>query len=145
MGPCQLMVLGVALVLPCVCATYQNCLHDSLRRGTKSVKVTDGYLQGVKCPHIHNFTRVEAYKGIKYASLRRGRMRFMPPSSNERKWQGIRFQGSLSIPCSQRALNWTKISQQHHHSKWWKQRLYRKMHDFKISMEDCLHLNLFIP
>lgn len=141
----HIIVWGVALMLPCLCFTYQKCLQDTLRRGSAKIKVTNGLLQGVRCPHMHNLSRVDAYKGIKFATLRQGRMRYMPPSSTERKWQGIRFQGALSVPCSQMSLNWSEISQDHHRSKWWKQRLYRKMHDFSTSTEECLYLNIFVP
>lgn len=35
----HIIVWGVALMLPCLCFTYQKCLQDTLRRGSAKIKV----------------------------------------------------------------------------------------------------------
>ena len=115
------------------------------QRGDKIINLKRGSLKGihVEFPAESNISSVEVYLGVQFASLREGRMRFMPPVSMNRKWTGMREQLSLSDPCEQKIIDWRKLLKSE--ARWTVEKLYRRMADFNTFSEDCLFVNVYTP
>ena len=115
------------------------------QRGDKIINLKRGSFKGihVEFPAESNISSVEVYLGVQFASLREGRMRFMPPVSMNRKWTGMREQLSLSDPCEQKIIDWRKLLKSE--ARWTVEKLYRRMADFNTFSEDCLFVNVYTP
>ena len=125
---------------------FVACSKMEIRRlGQRVVNTKLGKYRGV----LNEFTGdsrlrdIEAFYGVRYASLRNGLIRFMPPSSNYYKWNSVRTVSKVGKVCPQirqrhddrreKALNVTFSD------------LISDYNAFENQTEDCLTLNLFVP
>ena len=123
-----------------------TCSDIEIRRlGQRVVNTKLGKYRGV-LTEFTGYSRlpdIEVFYGLRYASLRNGLIRFMPPSSNYYKWNSVRTVSKVGKVCPQirqkrvylrgEALNLT-VSNSLSDSK-----------AFQNQTEDCLTLNLFVP
>ena len=123
-----------------------TCSDMEIRRlGQRVVNTKLGKYRGVMTEFTGHsrLPDIEAFYGVRYASLRNGLIRFMPPSSNYYKWNSVRTVSKVGKVCPQvrqkrvylgeQALNLTVSN---------------SLSVSKVSenqTEDCLTLNLFVP
>lgn len=83
--------------------------------GQRVVVTKKGYYRGlvVELPWTAHLTNTEVFYGIKYASLRHGNIRFIPPSSLTYKWQEIRDASSKAGVCPQTVSDTNDLYRRH--------------------------------
>ena len=97
MMPIYVKVLTIFIV-------FVSCSKMEIRRlGQRVVNTKLGKYRGV----LTEFTGdsrlrdIEAFYGVRYASLRNGLIRFIPPSSNYYKWNSVRTASKVGKACPQ--------------------------------------------
>ena len=86
---------------------------------------------------------VEAFLGLPYASLHRGELRFMPPTSSIETWDGVRVALKFRPVCPQRVPDVNRLqrdvpTERVDHIK-------RLLPFLDKQNEDCLNLNIYVP
>lgn len=110
--------------------------------GQRIVEINQGQVRGrvIGYPKDPTFKQVEQFAGVRYASLRGGRTRFMPPASVVRKWQHVHDASFVSKVCPQsRKPPSLRFPEGH------REQIRRRMFHTNYSQEDCLTLNLVAP
>lgn len=109
------------------------------KRGHRVVVTKKGGYRGlvVEPPWTAHLTNTEVFYGIKYASLRHGNIRFIPPSSLTYKWQDIRDASTKAGVCPQTLTDVNDLFRRHSFQA--------SSKDQTTQDEDCLFLNVNIP
>ena len=115
------------------------------RLGQRVVNTKLGKYRGVMTEFTgHSRLRdIEAFYGVRYASLRNGLIRFMPPSSNYYKWNSVRTVSKVGKVCPQ-----IRRKQDDRSEKPLNLTFSNSLSVSKASENqtvDCLTLNLFLP
>lgn len=120
------------------CVVYMRTLSDRV------VTTRYGTVRGVmvEFPNRH-LKPVDAYLGLPYASLLRGNLRFMPPTSPMEKWPGTKVVLEMSAVCPQKVPDINELKGKVPEGR---------LHHFERitpllsnQEEDCLTLNLYVP
>lgn len=109
------------------------------RYGQRVVVTKKGDYRGlvVELPWTAHLTNTEVFYGIKYASLRHGNIRFIPPSSLTYKWQHIRNASLKAGVCPQTVSDTNDLYRRHSFQA--------SSKDQMTQDEDCLFLNVNVP
>lgn len=87
--------------------------------------------------------KVEVYRGLQYASVLEGQLRFMPPTGPMEKWEGVRVAMKFRPVCPQRLVKLDEVERRMPPAeveKW------RSLNPFlEKQQEDCLFLNIYVP
>ncbi|KAL3846949.1 hypothetical protein ACJMK2_017889 [Sinanodonta woodiana] len=86
---------------------------------------------------------VEAFSGVQYAAVRNNYLRFMPPTSPQERWQGVKSAWNHRAVCSQKVLREKNLATTMQSTSLIQ--LQRISQFTKTQNEDCLTLNLFVP
>ena len=127
---------------------FVSCSKMEIRRlGQRVVNTKLGKYRGVMTEFTGNFRLrdIEAFYGVRYASLRNGLIRFMPPSSNYYKWNSVRTMSKVGKVCPQIHV---RRKQDDRGEKTLNLIGFNSLSVSKASedqTEDCLTLNLFVP
>lgn len=115
-----------------------------VRMSSRFVDTQYGKVHGVLLNRPgRNLPQVEVYRGLQYASVLGGELRFMPPTSSIEKWEGIRVAARFRPVCPQRLPDIEELrrrmpSGRLDHFR----RLLPHLHDQE---EECLNLNIYVP
>ncbi|XP_052830587.1 neuroligin-4, X-linked [Octopus bimaculoides] len=138
-GSACVSILLVVLVLNIgECVVYMRTLSDRV------VTTRYGTVRGVmvEFPNRH-LKPVDAYLGLPYASLLRGNLRFMPPTSPMEKWTGTRVVLDMSPVCPQKVPDLNDLKGKVPESRY---EHYKRIAPLlSKQLEDCLSLNLYVP
>lgn len=96
----------------------------------------------VEFPNRH-LRPVEAYFGLQYASLLKGSLRFMPPTSPTEKWKGVRVALKPRPVCPQMIVEDAELKKKYPQVV--AEQLARLTPFVREQTEDCLTLNLYVP
>lgn len=137
---CEVLLVAAFVIL----ITHDSCLSEVYVKevGQRIVEIKQGQVRGrvVGYPKDPTFKQVEQFAGVRYASLRGGRTRFMPPASVVRKWQYVHDASYVSEVCPQsRKPPSLRFPEGH------REQIRRRMFHTNYSQEDCLTLNLVAP
>lgn len=137
---CEVLLVAAFVIL----ITHDSCLSEVYVKevGQRIVEIKQGQVRGrvVGYPKDPTFKQVEQFAGVRYASLRSGRTRFMPPASVVRKWQHVYDASFVSEVCPQsRKPPSLRFPEGH------REQIRRRMFHTNYSQEDCLTLNLVAP
>lgn len=142
------VVVGLILLM----TSLQCSINDvsakviSSHMSSRIVETQFGKLRGVllTMPTFRGGTAaVELYRGLQYASLLGGKLRFMPPTGPMEKWDGIKMAHMSRPVCPQRIPDVDKLDP--------RLPLSRLNHIKRVSQfivdqnEDCLYLNVYVP
>ncbi|XP_061171369.1 neuroligin-2-like isoform X2 [Saccostrea echinata] len=134
-----LLIAGFVILI-----THDSCLSEVYVKeaGQRIVEIKQGQVRGrvIGYPKDPTFKEVEEFAGIRYASLRGGRTRFMPPASVVRKWQYVHDASHVSEVCPQSRRPPSPRYPEGH-----REQIRRRMFHTNYSQEDCLTLNLYAP
>lgn len=87
--------------------------------------------------------KVEVYRGLQYASVLGGQLRFMPPTGPMEKWDGVRTAIKFRPVCPQRLVKLEEVERRMPPAeveKW------RSLNPFlEKQHEECLFLNIYVP
>lgn len=137
----------IYLVLFCVFVSFiQVCYAPVIYKemGPSIITTRYGKLRGALVQFESSHLRpVEAYSGLQYASLRKGRLRFMPPTSPLEKWKGIRTAVNQRRVCPQTPINSSELSKILPLGR--VKYLEGIASKIKMQDEECLSLNLYVP
>ena len=119
----------------------------STQRSPNIVELQAGQLKGTlvtlpALPGIH-LSQVEVFKGIQYASLIKGELRFMPPTSYLEKWDGVRAFLHHKPACPQTLPKDEELLKRMPRSR--VEFLKRLSNKSRHQSEECLNLNLYVP
>ena len=121
--------------------------YFSTQRSPNLVELQAGQLKGtlVTLPPITGvqLSQVEVFKGIQYASLIQGELRFMPPTSYLEKWDGVRAFHHHKPACPQKLASDEELLKQMPRSRM--EFLKRLNEKSRHQGEECLNLNLYVP
>ncbi|KAK3095060.1 hypothetical protein FSP39_009787 [Pinctada imbricata] len=108
--------------------------------GSLTPRIKQGMIRGqvVEFPNT-NLLPVETFIGLRYASLRSGFLRFMPPATVTERWQDLRNKVRYSGVCSQVMLKKNSTPDGLN------RQLKRRLQKTKLQTAECLSLNLFVP
>ena len=139
-------MIQIFLTVLTIYIVFTSCSKMEIRRlGQRVVNSKLGKYRGV----LTEFTGdsrlrdIEAFYGMRYASLRNGLIRFMPPSSSYYKWNSVRTVSKVGKVCHQ-----IRRKQDESGRKMLNLTGFKYMSVSKASenqTEDCLMLNLFVP
>lgn len=137
---CEVLLVAAFVIL----ITHDSCLSEVYVKevGQRIVEIKQGQVRGrvIGYPKDPTFKQVEQFAGVRYASLRGGRTRFMPPASVVRKWQHVHDASFVSEVCPQsRKPPSLRFPEGH------REQIRRRMFHTNYSQEDCLTLNLVAP
>ena len=137
---CSVLLIAGLIIL----ITRNSCLSEVYVKeiGQRIVDIKQGQVRGrvIGYPKDPTFKQVEQFAGLRYASLRSGRTRFMPPASVVRKWQYVHDASYVSEVCPQsRQPPSLRFPEGH------REQIRRRMFHTNKSQEDCLTLNVFAP
>ncbi|XP_022343472.2 neuroligin-4, Y-linked-like isoform X4 [Crassostrea virginica] len=137
---CSVLLIAGLIIL----ITRNSCLSEVYVKeiGQRIVDIKQGQVRGrvIGYPKDPTFKQVEQFAGLRYASLRSGRTRFMPPASVVRKWQYVYDASYVSEVCPQsRQPPSLRFPEGH------REQIRRRMFHTNKSQEDCLTLNVFAP
>lgn len=143
------MVASVVLRLCLLCVMFPNGSVAPVTiksKGSKRVKTQSGQYRGVlvEFPMTH-LRPIEAFNGMPYASLRDGKLRFIPPASfmrNRDKLIELNPTNS-SIVCPQKKFDKKTFMKQMNDGSF--RRVQRVMSQNHTRKEDCLTLNVYVP
>jgi len=108
------------------------------------VETQYGKLRGVLVTLSNrNLPQVESYLGIQYASLLGGELRFMPPTSTDEKWDGVRVAMNYRPVCPQRLPSVEELEGVMSRSR--VEHFLRIYPFLERQREDCLNLNIYVP
>ena len=114
------------------------------RMSSRTVQTEYGPLRGilVTLPNSH-LGNVEAYLGLQYASLLKGDLRFMPPTSPMEKWDSPQVAMKFKPVCPQRLPDLAAL--QHKMPLGRVDHFERLIPFLKDQAEECLYLNVYVP
>jgi len=87
--------------------------------------------------------QVEAYLGIDYATLLDGELRFMPPTSPIKKWEGVKSAIKFKPVCPQRMPDVDELERRMPMER--VEHLRRVRAFLERQSEECLNLNVYVP
>ncbi|KAJ8310619.1 hypothetical protein KUTeg_012484 [Tegillarca granosa] len=119
------------------------CLEDSIapvivkHLGSTIVNTKHEVIKGVivEFPNSSDLSIVNVFSGLRYASLRDGRLRFIPPASLTKKRTSVQTHISPEKPCSQKSLKWKYVTREL--TRQYVQRLYNKLGNMF-----CIHIGI---
>lgn len=133
----------ILILCACICIFDAGVLIRE--HGQRVVVTRKGGYRGlaVEFPAGAHMDNIEVFYGIRYASLRQGNIRFIPPSSLTYKWQNVRDASTKDGVCPQVVYN---VSDMYRH---YSARIVSKLLSIsKESLqqhEDCLFQNIYVP
>lgn len=135
------------LVVTCAFFTaLQVCYAPTIYKemGPTVISTRYGKLRGILVQFKNSHLRpVESYLGLQYASLRQGRLRFMPPTSPLEKWKGIRTAVNQRGVCPQAPINSSELNKTLPLGR--VRYLEGIASIIEKQDEECLTLNVYIP
>jgi carboxylesterase type B len=138
------------IVCVCVlCALLHGCVAPVIvkQMGPSVIHTNYGNIRGalVEFPVSASgqLRPVECFLGLQYAAVLKGQLRFMPPTSPQEKWKGMRVALNHRPVCPQRLLDEKELSKRFPNGR--VQHLKRIKPFLTSQAEDCLTLNLYVP
>ena len=127
-----------ASLSPRIITTHYGKIRGVLRKVPKAGRVTKNNL---KPSFPTDF--VETFYGIQYATVFKGKLRFMPPTSSLEKWTGLKTADNFAPVCPQHMPDFEELKQRMPRKKF--ERIKKISEFLKFQDEECLFLNIFIP
>lgn len=142
-GPCVPLMLGFAVVLAIMGPEVAAKVYMQ-EMAKRIINTRYGRFRGILVKFDERSLKpVEAYLGINYASLLKGTLRFMPPTSPIHKWNGIRPTINFKKVCPQKRLDERQLE------KTMPMAIVNRLKNIapftREQTEDCLNLNLYVP
>lgn len=95
-------------------------------------------------PEKSGLQRIDAFRGLQFATSRGTKLRFMPPSSSLERWHGAtRLVMEHRPVCPQPIVHERKLRKSH--PKEHVEQLKRIAPNISRQLEECLSLNLYVP